>query len=193
MGGEQVFDVRPLDTPTPGQVLPPSVLAAFPAVALFVERVQVADRRFALTPAIADPMRVIVTRLEGLPLGIELAAARLPSSTAAALACQLDLALATLIDGPRDLPARQRTLRATIAWSYDLLAEQERRLFQHLAVVSSSFDVAAASAPPPRRSMQQTRPSARRRSARRRCVRGWRRWRHTTSPAGSPVNLTART
>jgi predicted ATPase/class 3 adenylate cyclase len=129
------------DFPVPPLALPnlkhlPSLvqLAQCDAVRLFVERAMSVRTDFALTEANARAVAAICTRLDGLPLAIELAAARVGLLPPQALLARLENRLRLLTGGARDLPARQQTLRSTIEWSYDLLTEHEQRLFRRLAV-----------------------------------------------------------
>jgi len=142
--GEQEFAVPPLALPDPTQVDDPVALAQVPAVALFVRRVRAARPDFALTAANAATVAAICRRLDGLPLALELAAAQIRLLPPAALLAQLDHRLAVLTGGARDLPARQQTLRATLAWSYDLLAPDEQALFRRLAVFVGGCALEAA-------------------------------------------------
>ena len=112
-------------------------LAVPDAVRLFVDRAGIAE-----TEAVVE----LVERLDGLPLAIELAAGKLPWVSPAELTRDLDVRISLLGDGPRTAPARQRTLAAAIAWSYDLLAEHERRVLRRLSVFPGSFDASAAEA-----------------------------------------------
>jgi predicted ATPase/DNA-binding CsgD family transcriptional regulator len=139
VSGEYAFTVPLL--PVPDLRALPSVagLHACPSVALFVERAAAVDRAFALTEDNARTVAEVCVRLDGLPLAIELAAARTNVLTPGALLARLGgnghgSMLTLLTGGARDLPPRQQTLRATIAWSYDLLTETQRRLFARLAV-----------------------------------------------------------
>jgi predicted ATPase/transcriptional regulator with XRE-family HTH domain len=131
--GEQEFFVPPLDVPARG-VADPAKLSQCSAVTLFVDRARAVRRDFTLDPATAGPVAEICRRLDGLPLAIELAAARTRLLSPAALLARLDRPLAVLASGGEDRPARQRTLGETIAWSYHLLKPAEQRLFRRLAV-----------------------------------------------------------
>lgn len=126
--------VPPLALPDHAGETDPATLAAIPAVALFVERARASDPDFALDAANAASVAAICRQLDGLPLAIELAAARLRTLPLATLRERLAHRLDLLADGPRDLPTRQRTLRAAIAWSYNLLTAPEQALFRRLAV-----------------------------------------------------------
>ena len=119
----------------PLEPLPPN-----DAAALFLERSRAVGR--ALAPG--STVEAICRRLDGLPLAIELAAARMKLLTPETLLTRLDSALPLLTGGARDAPERQRTLEATIAWSYELLDEESKRLFARLSVFASSFPLAAA-------------------------------------------------
>lgn len=112
------------------------------AVELFTERAAVARHAFELAPEDAGLVAEICRRLDGVPLAIELAAPRMRLLTPAQLLGRLSKRLA--LSGPRDAPARQRTLEAAIAWSYELLGEEERLLFERLGVFHGSFSIEAA-------------------------------------------------
>jgi tetratricopeptide (TPR) repeat protein len=109
-------------------------LSQYEAVALFIQRAQTVKADFAVTTANAPAVAGICVRLDGLPLAIELAAARAKFFAPQALLARLEQALALLTGGARDLPARQQTLRGAITWSYDLLSPAEQQLFRRLSV-----------------------------------------------------------
>jgi len=144
--GEQVYPVPPLATPAPDHLPPLAALEQVAAVALFVQRARAADPAFALNPSNAAAMAEICVRLDGLPLAIELAAARVAALPPMVLVAQLDRALEVLVEGPRDAPVRQRTLRDTLAWSYDLLSPSAQALFWRLAPCVGGCTVEAARA-----------------------------------------------
>ena len=132
--GEQEYAVPPLALPDP-RVLPPlKVLAQYEAVRLFVERARAVKAGFEVTNESAPAVAEICARLDGLPLAIELAAARVRMLPPQALLKRLSDRLKLLKGGARDLPTRQQTLRGAIDWSYDLLNEEEKMLFARLSV-----------------------------------------------------------
>ncbi|HEV2459149.1 MAG TPA: helix-turn-helix domain-containing protein [Ktedonobacterales bacterium] len=142
--GERDYPLAPLPLPDPDHLPPPERLAQYAAVALFVERAQAARPDFQLTGANAPAIAEICARLDGLPLALELAATRVKLLPPDALLGRLSSRLQVLTDGPRDLEERQRTLRATLAWSVDLLTPQERILFRRLAVFVGGCTLEAA-------------------------------------------------
>jgi predicted ATPase/DNA-binding CsgD family transcriptional regulator len=151
VAGEQRFPVLPLMLPgfttaRGGESEDSSlaVIAASPAVRLFIARAQAIDPRFGLNTGNASAIAGICRRLDGLPLAIELAAARSDLFSAAELLARLDPALPLLSDGPADAPSRLRTMRDAIAWSYSLLGPREQVLFRHLAVFVGGFTIEAA-------------------------------------------------
>jgi LuxR family maltose regulon positive regulatory protein len=121
-------------------------LAVPEAVRLFIDRAQAASPGFALTPNNAEAVAAVCRRLDGLPLAIELAAARIVQLSPDALLARLNRPLAVLTDGAADLPERQQTLRATLDWSYQLLPPAEQALFRQLAVFAGSWTLQAAEA-----------------------------------------------
>ncbi len=129
--GEQEFPVPPLALPDPNCT---DDLLQYPSIALFVRRAQDVKPGFALTEENAAAVAEICRRLDGLPLAIELAAARIKLLSPQAMLARLERRLPMLTGGARDLPDRQRTMRDTIAWSYDLLDECAATLFRRLAV-----------------------------------------------------------
>ena len=146
--GERVFPVPPLTLPGP-RLGTPEAMAAVDAVRLFVERARALVDRFALTPQNAQAVAEVCRRLDGLPLAIELAAARIGVLPPGAMAGRLERRLALLTGGPGDLPRRQQTLRGEIAWSYDLLDARERRLFQLLGLFAGGCTLEALEAVAP--------------------------------------------
>ncbi|HEU0114623.1 MAG TPA: NB-ARC domain-containing protein, partial [Thermomicrobiales bacterium] len=137
--GEHRLPVEPLPVPTAESSGSVGALARNEAVALFVERSRAARPDFQLTHADAPAVTTICHRLDGLPLAIELAAARIRLLTPAALAAHLDDRLSLLRAGSRDLPGRQQTMRDAIAWSYDLLESEDQRLFVRLSVFAGGW------------------------------------------------------
>jgi predicted ATPase/DNA-binding CsgD family transcriptional regulator len=142
--GEHEFVVPPLALPNLRSVPGHEELVRNPAVALFVERASAVRPSFRLTDGHAPAVAEIVVRLDGLPLAIELAAARLRVISPGEILAKLDRRLPLLTSGTRDMPSRQRTLRDAIAWSYDLLPEPEQRLFRRLAVFVGGVSLEAA-------------------------------------------------
>ena len=144
--GEQEYAVAPLDLPDARHMPAATDLERVPAVALFVERARAAKPAFAVTPENAAAIAAICQRLDGLPLALELAAARIKLLSPQALLARLEHRLNILTGGAADLPARQRTMRAAIDWSYQLLAPAEKRLFRRLAVFAGGWTLEAAEA-----------------------------------------------
>ena len=134
--GEREYAVPPLALPDPGRLPPIGLLARYEAVRLFVERAQAAKSGFTLTGENSRAVAEICARLDGLPLAIELAAARVKILPPQAMLGRISNRLKLLKGGARDLPERQRTLRGAIDWSHDLLDGEERTLFRRLSVFS---------------------------------------------------------
>ena len=141
---EHEFALPPLALPDSKAPNSLSSLAEYPAIALFVKRAAAVKPGFALTNENASAVTEICARLDGLPLAIQLAAARIKLLPPAAMRSRLASRLQLLTSGARDLPARQQTLRHTIDWSYDLLSEAERKLFRRLSVFAGGFTLEAA-------------------------------------------------
>jgi predicted ATPase len=141
---EQVLTIAPLALPNLSGPQSAAVVAASPAVRLFVERTQAAQPGFILTDQNASAVIAICRQLDGLPLAIELAAARMRLFSPVALQALLTQRLLTLPSGPGHLPPRQQTLRSTIAWSYKLLSMGEQLLFRRLGVLVGGCAIAAA-------------------------------------------------
>ena len=143
---EHEFVVPPLSVPSLKQLPDLKALSHYEAVALFIERAQAMKPDFSVTNANAPAVAAICANLDGLPLAIELAAARVKHFSPHTLLARLEQGLSVLSGGPRDLPARQQTLRGAIAWSYDLLSPEEQKLFRHLAVFVDGWSLEAAEA-----------------------------------------------
>ncbi len=142
IGAEVEFALPPLDLP-PSGVTSLEVLRRVPSVALFVQRGEKVKPGFALTEANAGAIAAICRQLDGLPLALELAAARVRILEPAVLLQRLDHALDLLTSGDRDLPLRQRTLRATISWSYSLLDPAEQSLLRRLSCFHEGWTLEA--------------------------------------------------
>jgi predicted ATPase/class 3 adenylate cyclase len=144
--GEQLYPVPPLELPAADvRRATPQELAGYEAVQLFVERARSVRPDFALTNENADAIAELCLRLDGLPLAIELAAARIRLFSPQALRQRLESRLKLLQGGARDMPERQQTLRHTIDWSYDLLADGEKTLFGLISAFSGgSFEAVEA-------------------------------------------------
>ncbi len=145
LSGERIYPVPPLVLPADLDAPTEEVMAS-PAVQLFLERARASDPAILLTPGFAPLAARICARLDGLPLALELAAARTRLLPLPALLARLERSLHLLTGGARDLPDRQRTLRQTIAWSHDLLDERERILFRRLAPFAGGFTIEAIEA-----------------------------------------------
>ena len=130
ISAERLYPVPPLDDDE--------------AVALFVERARDADPSFRLSDENSRAVADVCDRLDGLPLALELAAARVRLLTPATMLTRLQTGAGLLAEGPRDAPARQRTIRATIEWSYELLTQPEQELFARLACFRGGFTIDAA-------------------------------------------------
>jgi predicted ATPase/transcriptional regulator with XRE-family HTH domain len=146
LSGEHQLAVPPLSLPEPEPQPTVAGILHFEAPALFVQRAVAAQADFAVTPENAPAVAEVCRRLDGLPLALELAAARVKLLPPRALLARLDRRLMVLTGGPRDAPARQRTLRATLDWSHGLLAPPEQALFRRLAVFAGGCDLDAAGA-----------------------------------------------
>jgi predicted ATPase/transcriptional regulator with XRE-family HTH domain len=144
--GEHEYPVLPLELPTFWNVPALEECRRIPAVQLFVSRARAVQRDFTLTEDNAPEIALICCHMDGLPLALELAAARIKTFTPAALLARMADRFRLLTRGPRDLPERQQTLQNAIAWSYYLLDTAEQQLFRHLAVFVGGFTVAAAEA-----------------------------------------------
>ncbi len=143
--GEQEYAVPPLALPDM-EHLSPEALLTCESVALFMQQARAVRSDFELTPENAHDVAQICIRLEGLPLAIELAAARSKLLTPGALLARLNSRLDTLTGGAHNLPPRQRTLRQTIGWSYELLTDEEKKLFARLAVFRGGRSLEAVEA-----------------------------------------------
>jgi predicted ATPase/DNA-binding CsgD family transcriptional regulator/tetratricopeptide (TPR) repeat protein len=146
LSGEYVFPVPTLPTPALAELEETPALAELAAVRLFVERAHAVEPAFQLTGSNARAIAEICVRLDGLPLAIELAAARSRLLPPLALLKRLSHRLLVLTGGAHDLPARQQTLRNTLQWSYDLLTAEEQRLFRWLSIFVGGCTLQAAEA-----------------------------------------------
>jgi predicted ATPase/transcriptional regulator with XRE-family HTH domain len=146
--GEQEFAVPPLALPDRASTRLPSLddLSRYSAVALFLQRARAVKPTFQLTQALAPSIVQICWRLDGIPLALELAATRLKLLSARNLLTRLEHRLTVLTGGAQDLPERQQTLRGAIAWSYDLLDEDEQTLFRRFSVFAGGWTLEAAEA-----------------------------------------------
>ncbi len=146
LSGEHMLPVEPLTAPDPSHLPPLDEVAAASGIRLYVDRARAVHPTFALTEANAAAIATICERLDGLPLAIELAAARSNVLSPQALAARLEHRLELLTGGPRDAPERHQTMRAAIAWSADLLHDADRTFWQRLGVFVGGFTAEAAEA-----------------------------------------------
>lgn len=144
--GEQQSQVPPLALPGPGQLPSLEQLSSYPGIALFEERARAVRPDFELTEENAGAVALICERLDGLPLAIELAAARVRLFPPQQIAARLDSRLKLLTGGARDLPARQQTLRGAIEWSYNLLTGGEQTLLARMGVFVGGCSLSAVEA-----------------------------------------------
>jgi len=143
VAGEQQWRVPPLPVPDSSEPASLDSIVRSPSVRLFVERAQAVVPEFRLTPANAEAVADVCVRLDGIPLALELAAARVRVLSVEQIRTRLDDAFRLLTGGSRAAPTRQQTLLATLDWSYDLLTDSERALFRRIAVFAGSFDIEA--------------------------------------------------
>src|SRR5918993_4417633 len=141
--GEWLYSVPALDIPKEYSIVDVETISAFPALVLFAERARAARSDFALTAENIRAVASICSQLDGLPLAIELIAARAKTFSIEQIAARLDDRFALLTSGSRIAPSRQQTLRATLDWSYELLTETERELFRQLSVFVGGFTLEA--------------------------------------------------
>ncbi len=141
---EHIFEVPPLALPAATSLSDIEALSQCASIELFVQRARAVQPDFRLTPANAPAIARLCTRLDGIPLAIELAAARVRRFSPHTLLAQLERGLAVLSGEAQDLPTRQQTLRGAIAWSYRLLNGEEQRLFRRLAVFAAGATREAA-------------------------------------------------
>lgn len=141
---EHEYPVSPLALPSPSQAQKSAELTGYSAIALFVQRARAVQPGFQMTPTNAQTIAELCTRLDGLPLAIELAAARTKLLSPEALLKRLSQRFEVLTGGARTSPERHRTLYNAIKWSYDLLNEQEQWLFRHLSIFVGGWMLKAA-------------------------------------------------
>jgi len=146
ISGEYEFLVPPLAVPSLKQLPAVETLSQYAAIALFLQRAHMIKPDFQVTPANARFIAEICVRLDGLPLAIELAAARSKLLSPQALLSRLEHRLSVLTVGEQDAPLRQQTLRNTLSWSYDLLDKDEQWLFRHLAIFVGGCQLSAVEA-----------------------------------------------
>lgn len=141
---EMEFPVPPLSVPAGAAALSFDELKDNEAIRLFTDRARISKPAFMLTPDNASEIAAVCSKLDGLPLAIELAAARTKVLSPAAILSKLENRLNLLTGGTRDLPERQQTMRGAVAWSYDLLSEFEKEVFRKLSVFSGGFRIESA-------------------------------------------------
>lgn len=146
IGGEHEFPVPPLTLPNPEQLPSMDMLLSYPAVTLFVQRAQAVRPDFVVDQENARAVAEICMRADGLPLALELAAVWIRIMTPQLMLKRMEKRLGLLTGGARDLPARQRTLRNTIAWSYDLLDPIAKKIFRRTSIFNGGFSLNAAEA-----------------------------------------------
>ncbi|HEY6309786.1 MAG TPA: LuxR C-terminal-related transcriptional regulator [Streptosporangiaceae bacterium] len=146
VGGEHVFRVRPLPVPPADPAAAPGRLAAYESVQLFTERAGMYRQGFALDAGNAAAVAAVCVRLDGIPLALELAAARLGSLSVPEISSRLDQRFRLLTGGSRTALPRHQTLRALIDWSYDLLSPEEQMVLDRLSVFAGGWTLAAADA-----------------------------------------------
>jgi predicted ATPase len=146
--GEVTWPVRSLDAPPADAAIGPDALAKYEAVQLFVDRARAVRPGFDVDASNAAAVAEVCRRLDGIPLAIELAAARVRSMSPAEIRDRLDERFRLLTGGRRTALERHQTLRAAVTWSYELLTDEEQRLFRRLSVFAGSFDLEAAEAVP---------------------------------------------
>src|SRR5919199_4556218 len=144
MPGEALFAVPPLSLPDPRRLPTVEILPSYEAAGLFVERARAVRPGFALTESNAMPVAQVCHRLDGIPLAIELAAARVKVLSVEQISSRLEVSFALLAGGGRTAPAHHGTLRATMEWSHDLLSWEEQVLFRRLSVFAGGFTLEAA-------------------------------------------------
>ena len=144
VAGERLYPVRSLSLPADTSTMPAAELADYEAVGLFMERARAADPHFELTASNAAAVVEICRRLDGIPLALELAAARVRALSPQQIAGRLDDRFRLLTGGSRTVMPRHQTLRAAIDWSFDLLPESERAVLWRLAAFAGSFSLEAA-------------------------------------------------
>jgi predicted ATPase len=144
LSSEQAYSLSPLSWPKQVRLASPEEVMTSPATVLFADRATKANPRFKITQENAQAVAEICQRLDGLPLALELAAARIRLLSPDALLQRLNRTLDVLARGPQDAPVRHQTLRATIDWSHSLLSEAEKVLFRRLSVFSGGFTLEGA-------------------------------------------------